>query len=245
MDSVTLAQYLAHKQHDVRLVSFDYGQRHRKELACATACARRINARHDIIDLTNITRLISRSALTSNDIDVPDGHYAEHTMRQTIVPNRNSIMASIAVGMAVNEQADSIALGIHAGDHYIYPDCRPTFATTLEQHAKVANAGFLPDDFHIYTPFVDMTKGEIVALGASIGVPYASTWSCYKGGDVHCGACGTCFERREAFNDAGIDDPTDYLTHPHYDDPRHDQTHAPTVQCWHCGAMNPQPDDEP
>jgi len=230
MDSVTLAQYLAHEEHDVRLVSFDYGQRHRKELACASDCARRINARHDIIDLTNITRLISRSALTSNDIDVPDGHYAEDTMRQTIVPNRNSIMASIAIGIAVNEQADHVALGIHAGDHYIYPDCRPTFATTLEQHAKVANAGFLPDHFTILTPFVHMTKGEIVALGASIGVPYASTWSCYKGGDIHCGACGTCFERREAFADADVIDPTIYQSSPHYDDPRADQTPMPELR---------------
>jgi 7-cyano-7-deazaguanine synthase len=151
-------------------------------------------------------------------------------MRQTIVPNRNSIMASIAIGIAVNEQADHVALGIHAGDHYIYPDCRPTFATTLEQHAKVANAGFLPDHFTILTPFVHMTKGEIVAMGASIGVPYDQTWSCYKGGDIHCGACGTCFERREAFADADITDPTIYEASPHYDDPRDDQTPMPELR---------------
>jgi 7-cyano-7-deazaguanine synthase len=230
MDSVTLAHVLKHEGHDVRLVSFDYGQRHRKELSFAQQCARDIHARHDIIDLTNITRLISRSSLTSHDIDVPDGHYAEDTMRQTIVPNRNSIMAAIAIGIAVNEQADHVALGIHAGDHYIYPDCRPTFATTLEQHAKVANAGFLPDHFTILTPFVDMTKGEIVAQGATIGVPYDRTWSCYKGGDTHCGACGTCFERREAFADAGVIDPTNYVTRPHYDDPRDDQTPMPELR---------------
>jgi len=222
MDSVTLAHWLKHEGHDVRLVSFDYGQRHRKELSFAQQCARDLHARHDIIDLTNITRLISRSALTSNDIDVPDGHYAEHTMRQTIVPHRNGIMAAIAIGVAVNEQSDHVALGIHAGDHYIYPDCRPMFATTLEQHAKVANARFLPDHFTIMTPFVNMTKAEIVAQGAMIGVPYDRTWSCYKGGDVHCGACGTCFERREAFNDANVIDPTNYMTLPHYDDPRAD-----------------------
>jgi 7-cyano-7-deazaguanine synthase len=220
MDSVTLAHWLKHEGHDVRLVSFDYGQRHRKELSFAQQCARDLHARHDIIDLTNITRLISRSALTSNDIEVPDGHYAEDTMKQTIVPNRNSIMASIAIGVAVNEEADHVALGIHAGDHYIYPDCRPTFATTLEQHAKVANQGFLPDHFTILTPFVELTKGDIVARGATVGVQYERTWSCYKGGDVHCGACGTCFERREAFDEACVVDPTNYVTRPNYHDPR-------------------------
>lgn len=220
MDSVTLAHVLKHEGHDVRLVSFDYGQRHSKELKFAQQCAHDIKAKHDVIDLTNITKLISRSALTSNDIDVPDGHYAQDTMKQTIVPNRNSIMASIAIGIAVNEDADHVALGIHAGDHYIYPDCRPTFATTLEQHVKVANEGFLPEHFTILTPFVHMTKSEIVMTGATIGVPYDRTWSCYKGEDVHCGACGTCFERREAFNDADIADPTIYATRPHYKDPR-------------------------
>ena len=230
MDSVTLAHWLIHADHDVRLVSFDYGQRHRKELTFAQQCARDIHARHDIIDLTNITRLISRSSLTSNDIDVPDGHYAEQTMQQTIVPNRNSIMASIAIGIAVNEQADYVALGIHAGDHYIYPDCRPMFATTLEQHAKVANDGYLPEHFTILTPFVNMTKGDIVTVGTSIGVPYEQTWSCYKGTDIHCGSCGTCFERREAFTNANITDPTVYQSRPHYDDPRADHTPMPELR---------------
>lgn len=220
MDSVTLAYWLKHEGHDVRLVSFDYGQRHKKELWFASQCAHELDAEHDIIDLTNITRLISHSALTSDTIDVPDGHYAEQTMKQTIVPNRNSIMASIAIGIAVNEQADHVALGIHAGDHYIYPDCRPSFATTLEQHVKVANEGFLPDHFTILTPFIHMTKADIVTTGATMGVPYEQTWSCYKGGNVHCGACGTCFERQEAFNIAQVIDPTTYVTRSNYQDPR-------------------------
>lgn len=229
MDSVTLAHYLRRTLgHDVRMLSFDYGQRHKKELQYAIECAHDIDARHDIIDLTNITRLISRSSLTSPDIDVPLGHYAEHTMRKTIVPHRNGIMAAFAVAVAVNEHADHVALGIHAGDHYIYPDCRPTFATTLEQHARHANDGFLPDHFTIMTPFVNNTKGDIVRIGNDIGVDYRRTWSCYQGGDTHCGACGTCFERREAFAQAQVTDPTNYLSTPDYDDPRAD--HAPMHQ---------------
>lgn len=220
MDSVALA-YLLHDQgHDnLHLLSFNYGQRHKKELVFARLAADRLNATHHIVDLSSISELINKSALTS-DAPVPDGHYAEDTMRQTVVPNRNAIMMNIAAGYAITVGAEAIATGVHAGDHYIYPDCRPQFVSTLEAMLRVANEGFCPPDFRVLAPFVHISKGDIALLGDQIGVPWAETWSCYKGGDIHCGSCGTCFERREAFEQAGIEDPTEYLARPHYEDPR-------------------------
>ena len=219
MDSVTLAYHLADIGHELHLISFDYGQRHKKELDFAKKAGDALDAPHTVVDLSNITSLVAKSALTS-DAPVPDGHYAEDTMRQTVVPNRNAIMLNIATGLAVTIGADNIATGVHAGDHYIYPDCRPEFVSTLETMLRVANEGFCSPDFHVLAPFVTITKGDICALGDKIGVPWLDTWSCYKGGDTHCGSCGTCFERREAFAEASVDDPTPYLATPEYVDPR-------------------------
>lgn len=219
MDSVTLAYLLNHQGHDLHLISFNYGQRHKKELDFAALAANRLNCPHDIVDLSNISHLVSKSSLTS-DAPVPDGHYAEDTMRQTVVPNRNSIMLNIAAGLAITVGADSIATGVHAGDHYIYPDCRPQFIDSLEVMLRIANEGFCPADFKVLAPFVHITKGEICSIGNDIGVPWLDTWSCYKGGDTHCGSCGTCFERREAFLEADVHDPTSYVATPDYVDPR-------------------------
>lgn len=219
MDSVTLAHVVA-QEHDVELLSFDYGQRHKKELEYARKCAHRLAAPHHVVDLSNITALISRSVLTDHTRDVPDGHYAENTMKQTVVPNRNAIMMNIAAGYAVTIGAVAVATGVHAGDHYIYPDCRPEFVAALDRMLNIANEGFVAPTFRVYAPFVNITKGDIVRRGHALDVPWRDTWSCYKGGDVHCGACGTCFERREAFTEAGVHDPTDYLSTPEYVDPR-------------------------
>jgi 7-cyano-7-deazaguanine synthase len=133
-------------------------------------------------------------------------------MRSTVVANRNAIFAMVATGVAVAEGAHAVGLGIHAGDHFIYPDCRPEFVGAAEHLAKVANAGFVAEGFTILAPFVASSKADIVGRGAELGVPFADTWSCYKGGEVHCGTCGTCVERREAFELAGVADPTRYLT---------------------------------
>lgn len=209
MDSVTLA-YLLHSQgHDLHLLSFDYGQRHKKELEFAAKCAADLNARYDVIDLSNITKFLSGSALT-DDIDVPEGHYAADNMKLTVVPNRNAIMLTIAYAVAVSEQAAIVATGVHAGDHHIYPDCRPDFVRTFDAMQRVAVEGFGNPDLHLYAPFVDIGKHDIVTIGHALNVPYAATWSCYKGGDVHCGKCGTCVERKEAFALAGVIDPTIY-----------------------------------
>ncbi|HEY7824400.1 MAG TPA: 7-cyano-7-deazaguanine synthase, partial [Acidimicrobiia bacterium] len=150
------------------------------------------------------------SALTSDEIDVPDGHYAQETMKATVVPNRNAIMLAIATGIAVAEGAEVVATGVPAGDHFIYPDCRPDFFNPFAVAMEAANDGFTVDGFRLEAPFISMTKADIAAYGSSIGVDYAITWSCYKGGEIHCGRCGTCVERIEAFLDAGVHDPTNY-----------------------------------
>lgn len=219
MDSVTLAYSLAAVGNDQHLVSFNYGQRHGIELAHARLAGQALGVEHTIIDLP-ITDLIDTSALTDPAIPVPDGHYAEDTMRATVVPNRNMIMLAVAGAVAVAERAQAVAIGVHGGDHFIYPDCRPEFIEAAHAALVVGNEGFLAPNFRILAPFLDRTKADIVTIGDGLGVPWADTWSCYKGGAVHCGACGTCFERREAFKLAGVTDPTRYEATPDYAAPR-------------------------
>lgn len=211
LDSAVLAHHLRADGWQLRLLSFDYGQRHRVELECAGRLAAGLGARHDVVDLRSVGALLTGSALTDDAVEVPDGHYADETMRLTVVANRNAIFAQVAVGVAVADGADAVALGIHAGDHFIYPDCRPPFVEATEHLAKVANEGFLSEHFAVLAPFVAWSKAQIVARGAELGVPFAETWSCYRGGELHCGTCGTCTERREAFELAGVADPTRYL----------------------------------
>lgn len=211
LDSVTLAYSLASEGYALHLLSFDYGQRHAKELKYAARCAADLRARHTVIDLSEMRALLGGSALT-DDIDVPDGHYAAPTMGVTVVPNRNAIMLAVAYAAAVSEGAQMVATGVHAGDHFVYPDCRPDFITAFDRMEQLATAGYAADGLSLYAPFVHMTKADIVRLGAALSVPYGETWSCYKGGAIHCGLCGTCVERREAFQVAGVADPTRYMS---------------------------------
>lgn len=219
MDSATLAYHYYKQGADIHMVGFNYGQRHNKELTYMLKLATAISAKADVVDMTTLRDHLAGSSLTSANIVVPDGHYAEETMRITVVPNRNMIMLAVAAGIAVSEGAHLVATGVHAGDHYIYPDCRPEFVEATNHAVQVATKGHAVEGFHIAAPFVEWTKAEIAAYGTTLGVPYDLTWSCYKGGDIHCGSCGTCFERREAFIDAGADDPTEYLATPDYDNP--------------------------
>ena len=212
LDSAVLAHHLRVDGWELRLVSFDYGQRHATELAHAARLGAALDVRHDVVDLRSVGALLGGSALTDDSVDVPDGHYADESMRVTVVANRNAIFAQVAVGVAVADGAGAVALGIHAGDHFIYPDCRPPFVEATEHLARVANEGFVHERFQVLAPFVAWSKADIVARGAELGVPFDETWSCYKGGEVHCGTCGTCTERREAFELAGVPDPTRYLT---------------------------------
>ncbi len=207
LDSVTLAHKTAAEGDLVGLLSFDYGQRHVKELECAAACARRLDVAHRVVDLRSVGAALSGSALTG-DVDVPDGHYAEETMRVTVVPNRNAIMLTVAFGMAAAEKAEAVAAAVHGGDHFIYPDCRPGFVAAFQAMQDAALEGIAR--VRLWTPYVTASKADIVRDGARLGVPFAETWSCYKGGLHHCGRCGTCVERREAFHLAGVADPTAY-----------------------------------
>ena len=207
LDSVSLAHKVAAEQTLTGLVSFDYGQRHSKELGFAAACAQRLGVPHQIIDIRDVGRQLSGSALT-DDVAVPDGHYAEESMRITVVPNRNAIMLAIAFGVAAARQAEAVGVAVHGGDHFIYPDCRPDFIDAFQAMQNRALDGYA--NVRLYAPFVHVSKADIVTEGARHATPFDQTWSCYKGGDVHCGRCGTCVERREAFDLARLQDPTDY-----------------------------------
>lgn len=207
LDSVTLACKIAAENRLSGLVSFDYGQRHKKELTFAKKCAEHLGTDHTVIDISVIGAALSGSALT-DAIDVPDGHYAEESMKITVVPNRNAIMLSIAYGIASARNAVRVAAAFHGGDHFIYPDCRPAFVDAFEKMQNQALDGL--SQISLYTPYLTYSKADIVAEGVKLGAPFENTWSCYKGGDIHCGRCGTCVERREAFSLAHASDPTLY-----------------------------------
>lgn len=205
LDSITLAYHLFHRQALQGIISFDYNQRHRKEIAFAKQCAEKLDVPFHLIDISSIGTNLSGSSLTS-DVDVPDGHYAEETMKLTVVPNRNAIFLSIAFGIAAANNADTVATAVHGGDHFIYADCRPDFIAAFDAMEQLS----LDGQCQLYAPYVNVSKAAIVADGVINRVPFAETWSCYKGGDHHCGRCGTCVERREAFHLAGVTDPTIY-----------------------------------
>lgn len=203
MDSTTLLYQLIKEGKEVKAISFDYGQKHKRELVQATKTCAKLEIDHKIVDMTFLSELVSDSALTSDE-EVPEGHYEDENMKRTVVPNRNMIMASIAIGWAVNEDYDEVALGVHAGDHAIYPDCRPEFVHALNEVAKVANYKAI----EIYAPYLHVDKGDIAIIGNELGVDYATTHTCYKGGEKPCGKCGACQERAEAFEKAEVVDPT-------------------------------------
>lgn len=206
IDSTVLLYYLLKSGNDVQALSVNYGQRHRKELDCAKSICEQLGVRHHIADLTSLNPLLSGSSLTSPDIQVPEGHYEDESMKATVVPNRNMILLSIATGWAVSTGASSVSYAAHSGDHAIYPDCREEFADAMNNVMEIAGW----DKVSLNRPFSSFTKADIVKLGDELGVPFEKTWSCYKGGQIHCGVCGTCVERREAFELAGVTDPTIY-----------------------------------
>lgn len=219
MDSATLLWYLLtqFKSSEVLAVGFDYGQRHgQRELTAANEIVNIARERfswrvdYSMIDLRSLSGLLDGSALTDRTIEVPEGHYADETMKATVVPNRNMMMLSIAASIAIAKKATILAFGCHAGDHPIYPDCRPVFVDVMNLAIKLGNDGFAEPTFSVFAPFVHRDKTWITKTGAELGVPFHKTWSCYKGRDKHCGACGTCVERKEAFELAGVPDPTVY-----------------------------------
>jgi 7-cyano-7-deazaguanine synthase len=190
----------------VGAVSFDYGAKHNhREIPLAAWHCAQNGVKHDIIGLDFVNRLFASDLLKSGG-EIPDGHYAHETMKQTVVPFRNGIMLAIACGLAESREAESLVIAAHAGDHAIYPDCRESFMQSMA--AAMCEGTYAR--IELLRPFIHLDKAGIAKLGASLNVDYGKTWSCYKGGDLHCGKCGTCVERIEAFALAGLDDPTIY-----------------------------------
>jgi 7-cyano-7-deazaguanine synthase len=205
MDSFTVLHRALKNGMEVFPLTFNYGQRHVKEIEYARAVCKTLNLHHEIIDISDINHLLQGSSLTS-DIDVPEGHYAEESMKSTVVPNRNMIMLSLAIGYAVSNGAEKVYFGAHAGDHAIYPDCRPEFVEKMNEVAKIANYQVV----EISTPYLNQDKGKILADGLKMGLDYSQTWTCYNGREKACGKCGACVERLEAFANNGAVDPIEY-----------------------------------
>lgn len=205
MDSFTVLNKALQQGHDVYALSFDYGQRHVKELEVAANVCKKLNVPHKIVDISAINQLIGGSSLT-DDIDVPEGHYEEESMKSTIVPNRNMILLSLAVGYAVSLKASKVYYGAHSGDHAIYPDCRPEFVQKMDDVCRIANY----DAVEIFSPYLNNTKIDILTDGIKMGLDYSQTWTCYNGRKKACGKCGACQERLEAFSLNNVTDPIEY-----------------------------------
>lgn len=210
MDSVT-AFYEALATHEVvGCLSFDYGSKHNhREIPFARLHAERMGVPHHTVQLSFINELFESDLLQSGG-DVPDGHYAEENMKRTVVPFRNGIMLAIATGYAESAEAEGLVIAAHSGDHAIYPDCREPFMEAMGQAMKEGTYAHIK----LLRPFIDMDKAGIASRGMQLGIDFSETWSCYKGGEIHCGVCGTCVERREAFLLAGAPDPTFYEQNP-------------------------------
>jgi 7-cyano-7-deazaguanine synthase len=207
LDSSTLLYELRSQGYVVEGVAFGYGQRHSRELDAAQAVAKRAGVSCRVVDLSLLKGLLSGSALTDGSIAVPHGHYSDESMKLTVVPNRNMIFLSVAAGYAMSLGASAVAFAAHGDDRAIYPDCRPQFVDALRKAIALAHW----ETIDLMAPYLGVSKSEICAKGAALGVPYELTWSCYEGGAKHCGGCGTCMARKEAFEIAGVQDPTEYL----------------------------------
>ena len=210
MDSVT-ALHWARAHHDVRAaLSFDYGAKHNhREIPLAAEQAGVVGVAHQVIPLDFIRRSFASDLLRTGG-EIPEGHYADANMQRTVVPFRNGIMLAVAAGLAESVGADGLVIAAHSGDHTIYPDCREDFMRAMGDAVRLGTYAGI----QLLRPFIALSKAEIATEGARLGVDFARTWSCYKGGAIHCGKCGTCVERREAFHVAGLEDPTVYESTP-------------------------------
>lgn len=204
MDSITL---LYDKKDEIALgISFDYDSNHNaKEIPFAEMHCKRLGIKHITINLDFMHQYFKSSLLQGAEA-IPEGHYADENMKSTVVPFRNGIMLSIAIGIAESNQLKKVLIANHGGDHTIYPDCRPQFIQAID---AAANAGTFVN-VRVEAPYTNITKGDIARIGKRLGLDYTETWSCYKGGEKHCGKCGTCIERKEALQEAGIHDATEY-----------------------------------
>ena len=208
MDSVA-ALHQAHRDHEViAALSFHYGSKHNdREIPFAAHHARALGFHHEVVELDFVDRLFQSDLLQSGGA-IPEGHYEEASMKQTVVPFRNGIMLSVAAGFAESSGAEAVVIAAHSGDHAIYPDCRERFMRAMGEAIRLGTY----EEIQLLRPFIDLDKAGIAARGTELGVDFARTWSCYQGGETHCGRCGTCVERREAFLVAGLPDPTVYAS---------------------------------
>ena len=207
MDSTTLLYDVVKKlgKENVWAVSFDYGQKHKKELNVAMETCVNLGVPMKLLDL-KVLNEVAPSALTRDDREVPEGHYEDENMKQTVVPNRNMVLISLAASYAISVGANKLYYGAHAGDHAIYPDCRKEFVEALSGVIKLCDW----KELELYAPYIDADKGDIAIKGRDLNVDYSLTWTCYKGQDKACGKCGSCQERLEAFEKAGVPDPIEY-----------------------------------
>lgn len=207
LDSTTLLYHLRAAGDEVKALSADYGQRHRgRELAAAAAICARLEVEHRTADLAGLAGLFGPNGLSDPAVPVPAGAYTPATMQLTTVPNRNMVLVSVGLAWAAGLGFDGVAFGAHGGAYSPYPDCRPAFAEAMDRAAGVCDW----EPRRVLAPFVHLDKAGVVRRGADLGVPFVATWSCYVGGPVHCGTCGTCIDRRTAFAAAGVADPTAY-----------------------------------
>ncbi|MAD53972.1 MULTISPECIES: 7-cyano-7-deazaguanine synthase QueC [unclassified Idiomarina] len=205
MDSFTVLNKALEQGHEVSALSFNYGQRHVRELDVAAKVCDELSIPHKVVDITAINTLLAGSSLT-DDIEIPEGHYEESSMKSTVVPNRNMILLSLAIGYAVSEGASAVYYGAHSGDHAIYPDCRPEFVRQMNVVSQLANY----EPIEVVAPYLDVDKNAILADGLRMALDYSNTWTCYNGRDKACGKCGACVERLEAFAANGVKDPLPY-----------------------------------
>lgn len=204
MDSTTMLY--EYKESIAIAVSFDYGSKHNaKELQCATYHCERLGIKHLIIPLAFMQKYFKSSLLIGGE-DIPEGNYDDENMKSTVVPFRNGIMLAIAAGIAESNGLKHVMMANHGGDHAIYPDCRPQFVDSMSQAISAGTYEHL----NVLAPYTNITKTDIALRGKQLGIDYGHTWSCYKGGEKHCGKCGTCVERKEALRGAGIEDTTEY-----------------------------------
>lgn len=204
MDSITLLY--DHKDEIALGISFDYGSNHNaREIPFAKMHCERLGIKHITINLDFMHQYFKSNLLDGAEA-IPEGHYADDNMKSTVVPFRNGIMLAIAIGIAESNNLDQVFIANHGGDHTIYPDCRPEFINAID---AAATAGTY-NNVKVIAPYTKITKSDIARIGKRLGIDYAETWSCYKGGEVHCGKCGTCVERKEALAEAGIEDKTIY-----------------------------------
>lgn len=210
MDSTVLLMQEGRSKgfQNVMAVSFNYGQRHVRELQAAQAITSLLGVQWMVVDMAGVFSHMKKEGGSSLLFgqEVPDGHYAQANMVATIVPNRNMIMLSVAVGIAESMNIPLVCTAVHSGDHFIYPDCRPEFIANMRAAVWEATEKRVT----VFAPFSSYTKAQIAQIGSNIGAPLHLSWSCYKGGSIHCGTCGTCVERIEAFRDGGVSDPTVY-----------------------------------